>query len=123
VDRDLRLSARDYDGLPPVTPSGDRALSVGDELIDAWTERAALTDPGELLDAPDFGGGVRGALLRLGSPSQMASLASQIKRTYLSDSRFADATVKIRLDPDTPARVVIDRDLVLAEGTMLSLRG
>lgn len=96
----------------PVTSTGDLVLVSGGPSVEQWAIRTALTDPGDLLTAPDFGGGAESSL---GLPvTAQGGVRARIRRALLGDDRIRDSAVSSEIDDD--GRVVLNLQIETVDG-------
>ena len=83
----------DPDEAIRVTPTGDLQSVTGYANLSAWIEGCAVTNPGELVHRPDFGGGLMAAVETANTLTGRSRLANRMRPALLKDGRFREIKV------------------------------
>lgn len=100
ADLETRLFLTDVafpSGPVRVTPSGDWPITTGRENLRGAQLRRALTQPGEILARPEYGGGTPGYVEAAGDPGTRSRLAVSLRANALRDRRIANAQVAVKV--------------------------
>lgn len=90
----------------PLTATGDGATVTGLASVRQRALAVALTDPGDVVWAPNFGGGVRAMRGRL--RAELTADAARLERALLSDPRIERVDLTVPALVQSPNRTTLE---------------
>lgn len=115
-DIEERLLGRD--GVLPTDRDTFQATSTGDWPSIAGSpnfreahKRRAVTNPGELIHRPDYGGGLTLNVSALDTDTQRALIRNSIRNNALRDPRTGEVVVRVSEDGVVAGRIFVDLEI------------